>query len=41
MRTKHAVHLLTSSPKANGFYKGGLVKKYIPGIYRFNEMKML
>lgn len=41
MKTKHAVHLLTSSPKANGFYKGGLVKKYIPGIYRVNEMKML
>lgn len=38
MKTKHAVHLLTSSPKANGFYKGGLVKKYIPGIYRVNEM---
>ena len=41
MRVKHAVHLLTSAPKANGFYQGGRIKKYIPGIYRVNEMHML
>lgn len=41
MNVKHAVHLLTSSPKANGFYKGGRVKKYIPGVYRVNELNML
>ena len=33
--------ILTSSPRANGFYKGGFAKKYIPGIYRVNEAKML
>lgn len=33
--------MLTSSPRANGFYKAGRVKKYIPGIYRVNELKML
>ena len=36
-----AVQLLTSSPRANGFYKGGLVKKYIPGVYRANEERLL
>lgn len=33
--------MLTASPKANGFYKAGLVKKYIPGIYRVNEQRVL
>ena len=33
--------LLTSSPRANGFYKGGFLKKYIPGMYRVNELKIL
>ena len=33
--------MLTSSPRANGFYKAGRVKKYIPGIYRVNELKLL
>jgi len=33
--------LLTSSPRANGFYKAGRVKKYIPGIYRVNELNTL
>lgn len=36
-----SVRLLTSSPRANGFYKAGRVKKYIPGIYRVNEERML
>ncbi len=35
------VSILTSSPRANGFYKGGRIKKYIPGIYRVNEMEMI
>lgn len=35
---KGQVSLLTSSPRANGFYKAGFVKKYIPGIYRVNEI---
>jgi len=35
------VNLLTSSPRANGFYKAGRVKKYIPGIYRVNEERIL
>ena len=35
------VQILTSSPRANGFYKGGFVKKYIPGMYRANEEKLL
>jgi CDP-diacylglycerol--glycerol-3-phosphate 3-phosphatidyltransferase len=33
--------VLTSSPRANGFYKAGRVKKYIPGIYRVNELQLL
>ena len=33
--------ILTSSPRANGFYKGGLFKKYIPGLYRANELALL
>ena len=41
MKSRQHIHLLTSSPKANGFYKGGTVKKYIPGIYRVNELNML
>ena len=36
-----SVRLLTSSPRANGFYKAGRIKKYIPGIYRVNEERML
>ena len=35
------VQVLTSSPRANGFYQAGRVKKYIPGIYRANEIEML
>lgn len=33
--------LLTSSPRANGFYKSGFVKKHIPGMYRANEYNLL
>ena len=33
--------ILTSSPRANGFYKGGFFKKYIPGMYRANELAVL
>ena len=38
---KMKTDLLTSSPRANGFYNGGLIKKHIPGIYRINEYKVL
>jgi len=41
MKSKQSIQLITSSPKANGFYKAGRVKKYIPGIYRVNELNML
>jgi CDP-diacylglycerol---glycerol-3-phosphate 3-phosphatidyltransferase len=41
MKSRDHIHLLTSCPKANGFYKAGRVKKYIPGIYRVNELNML
>ena len=33
--------ILTSSPRANGFYRAGRFKKFIPGMYRVNELKML
>lgn len=33
--------LLTSSPRANGFYKAGRFKKFIPGMYRANEYSLL
>lgn len=33
--------VLTSSPRANGFYKAGRLKKYIPGMYRANELRVL
>ena len=33
--------VLTSSPRANGFYKAGRFKKYIPGMYRANELDVL
>lgn len=32
---------MTSSPRANGFYRAGFVKKFIPGLYRVNEEKLL
>jgi hypothetical protein len=32
---------LTSSPRANGFYRAGRFKKYIPGMYRVNELRIL
>jgi CDP-diacylglycerol---glycerol-3-phosphate 3-phosphatidyltransferase len=35
------VEILTSSPRANGFYQAGRIKKYIPGIYRVNELRTL
>ena len=35
------VQILTSSPSANGFYRAGMVKKFIPGLYRVNEEKLL
>ena len=41
MRSKSSIELLTSSPKANGFYQAGRVKKFIPGLYRCNELNML
>ena len=33
--------ILTSSPRANSFYKAGRFKKYIPGLYRLNAVNML
>ena len=30
------MQILTSSPKANSFYKGGRFKKFIPGLYKLN-----
>jgi hypothetical protein len=33
--------MLTAAPKANGFYRAGMIKKYIPGVYRVNEEKIL
>ena len=33
--------ILTSSPKANSFYKAGRVKKFIPGLYRLNALNLL
>ena len=36
-----SVDILTSSPKANGFYKAGRFKKYIPGLYRLNAIDLL
>ena len=38
---KSQVQILTSSPRANGFYRAGFFKKYIPGLYRVNEEKLL
>ena len=35
------VDLLVASPKANGFYKAGKVKKYIPGLYRLNALDLV
>lgn len=32
---------MTASPKANGFYKAGLFKKFIPGLYRLNAIDIL
>ena len=36
-----SIKILTSSPRANGFYRAGRVKKYIPGLYRVNEERLL
>ena len=33
--------ILTCSPRANGFYRAGRFKKYIPGMYRANELSIL
>ena len=34
-------NILTSSPRANSFYKAGRFKKFIPGLYRLNAVNML
>lgn len=34
-------HILSSSPKANSFYKAGRFKKFIPGLYRLNAINLL
>jgi len=39
--TPGKVQILTSSPRANGFYRAGMIKKYIPGLYRVNEEHIL
>ena len=33
--------VLTSSPRANGFYNAGRFKKHIPMMYRANELSVL
>ena len=38
---KVPTRFLTSAPKANGFFNGGLVKKYIPWVYRSIEESVL
>lgn len=35
------MNIVTSSPKANSFYNGGRVKKYIPWMYRYYESLLL
>ena len=39
--SKAEVNLLTASPKANGFYKAGFIKKWIPYFYREYEKNIL
>ena len=39
--SKAEVNLLTASPQANGFYKAGIIKKWIPYLYREYEKKIL
>lgn len=39
--SKYEIDIITSSPKANGFYKGGFFKKHIPNIYRRYEQILL
>ena len=37
---KNNIKLITASPKANGFYKAGRVKGFIPYLYRVYESKL-
>ncbi|CAI2359828.1 unnamed protein product [Moneuplotes crassus] len=39
--SKAEVNLLTAAPSANGFYKAGFVKKWIPYFYREYEKRIL
>ena len=39
--SKSEVNMLTASPEANGFYKAGMIKKWIPYLYREYEKKLL
>ena len=41
LEAKFTVDVLTSSPKANSFYKAGGIKSMIPSFYRLNGIKML
>ena len=35
------VEVITSAPSANSFYRAGFFKKYIPRLYRVNELELL
>ena len=41
LESKSELEILTASPPANSFYKGGLFKKYIPALYRQIEYNLL
>ena len=40
-KAPYNIDILTSSPRANSFYQGGFIKKYIPYFYRFYERLLL
>lgn len=40
-KSKSEVNILTACPQANGFYKAGMVKKWIPHMYREFELNLL
>ncbi len=40
-KSTYDVDIVTSSPKANGFYKAGFFKKHVPHFYRRYEQILL
>ena len=40
-KSKSPIGLLCASPRANGFFKAGRVKKWIPNIYRQYSLNLL